>query len=381
MKFIIDNKIPFIDGVLEPFGEVKYLQGAKITHEKIKDTNALIVRTRTNCNSELLDNTPVQFIATATIGFDHIDTEYCETRNITWQNAPGCNSYSVQQYIASALLTIAENEKIDLTKKTIGIVGVGNVGSKVAKFAKILGMKVLLNDPPRAAESAKFARNSVSIEQIKNEADFITFHVPLNRSGEYPTYHMVDSDFLQELSDSERKLWILNSSRGEVVDNQALKKALQSGPLAGALLDVWENEPNIDRELMQLAKFATPHIAGYSADGKANGTAASIQGVSRFFNLGIDNWEPVNVPRPDNYRVTIECSGKTFQEVLKEAIDATYKIGNDDLTLRKSPETFEKQRGDYPLRREPPAFEITLTNCSANFAEKLEALRFCVSLQ
>jgi len=382
MKFVIDNNIPFIEGVLEPFGRVLYLPGAEISAEDVRDADALIVRTRTKCNEKLLAGSSVKFIATATIGFDHIDTEYCESRNITWKSAPGCNSFSVQQYIASTLLNIAEDEKFDLKDKTIGIVGVGNVGTKVAKIAEVLGMKVLLNDPPReendlpTENSAKITEKFVTLEEIKKSADIITFHVPLNRNGRYPTYHMVDKNFIDDIASAGKKVWIINSSRGEIVDSIALRNALNNNHIAGAVLDVWENEPLIDLQLLKLAKFATPHIAGYSADGKANGTAMSIQALSSFFGLTLNQWCPERVPKPKNCEIRIDCRSKTLQSVIKEAFDQTYRISEDDHLFRESPETFEKQRGEYPLRREPPAFKLSLINDSANFAESLKILRF-----
>ena len=417
MKIIIDNKIPFIQGALEPFAEVVYLPGAEISAADVKDADAMIVRTRTKCNAALLDGSKVKFIATATIGFDHIDAGYCEKNNIIWTSAPGCNSFSVQQYIASTLLNIANDEVFSLKDKTLGIVGVGNVGSKVAKFAETMGMKVLLNDPPLQAglkgelagsldfsmteapgpseidsAGASVLLNSdsqvssikhqvsnqfVSLEQIKNESDFITFHVPLNREGEYSTFHMVDETFLCDVRNST---WIFNSSRGEVVDNAAIKQALQDKKIAGAVLDVWENEPQINLELMKLAKFATPHIAGYSADGKANGTSMSVQVLSKFFGLEIDDWQAESVPVPEGNTLTIDCENKTLEDVMSTAILATYDIKGDDGRLRNSPETFEKQRGDYPLRREPLAFKIELVNDSANFAESLNEMRFHLML-
>ena len=418
IKIVIDDKIPFIRGVLEPFADVLYLPGAGISVDDVKDADALIVRTRTKCGKELLDGSSVKFIATATIGFDHIDTDYCESRNITWVSAPGCNSYSVQQYIASVLLNIGKNEGFSLKDKTIGIVGVGNVGSKVAKFADILGMRVLLNDPPLEAgiagvptsslakkgvnqeprskhreieEASLLAINPtcgnkksisdlgisngkfVSLEEIQKEADFITFHTPLNREGEYSTYHLVNDDFFDKVSED---VWIINSSRGEVVDNLSLKKALKNGKIAGAILDVWENEPNIDLELLELLTYATPHIAGYSADGKANGTMMSVEACSRFFGLGIDGWAPKNVPIPDNNSLSLDCDGEKFENLLRVAMLATYDIKCDDANLRNAPDEFEKQRGGYSLRREPLVYHIELQNNSAEFADKFLKLRF-----
>jgi erythronate-4-phosphate dehydrogenase len=382
MKFVIDNKIPFIKNVLEPFGDVLYLPGSEISKKCVKDADALIVRTRTKCNAELLSGSNVKFIATATIGFDHIDTEFCKSRNIVWQNAPGCNSYSVQQYVASALLNIAESENFELKDRTIGIVGVGNVGTKIAKFAETLGMNILLNDPPRAENdlipehSTELTNKFVSINKIQKEADIITLHVPLNRYGRYPTHHLINQDFINMPVKSGRKIWIINSSRGGVVDSQALKEALKRKHIAGAVLDVWEKEPAIDKELLKLVKFATPHIAGYSADGKANGTSRSVQAVSCFFGLPLNGWTPENIPPPKTCEIRIDCKNKTLQNVIKEAFNLTYKIYGDDFRLRESPETFEKQRENYPVRREPPAFKLNLINDSANFAEKLKILRF-----
>jgi erythronate-4-phosphate dehydrogenase len=377
MKIVIDDKIPFIRGAFENIANVAYLPGAKITPADVADADALIVRTRTKCGAPLLDGSSVKFIATATIGFDHIDADYCESRGITWTSAPGCNSFSVQQYIASALLNIAKAENFKLSEKTIGIVGVGNVGSKVAKFAKLAGMRVLLNDPPRESrgdipKNGKF----VSFDEIKTEADIITFHVPMVKSGELKTHHMVNDTFLNDVKNGA---WLLNSSRGPVVDNQALKLALQTAKIAGAVLDVWENEPNIDLELLELARFATPHIAGYSADGKANGTMMSVRALSRFFNLGLDDWSPSGVPMPEIRGIHIDCGEKTLDEIMRPAILATYDIAEDDVRLRANPAEFERLRGDYPLRRESPAYKVFLKEDSADIAEKLKALRFSVN--
>jgi len=394
LKIVIDDKIPFIRGAFELFADVFYLTGAEISATDVKNADALIVRTRTKCSKELLDGSSVKFIATATIGFDHIDTDYCESCNITWVSAPGCNSYSVQQYIASALLNIGKNEGFSLEDKTIGVVGVGNVGAKVAKFADVLGMRVLLNDPPLEAGIAGVPTSSlvssesnkksisdlgisngkfVSLNEIKKEADFITFHTPLNKKEKYPTYHLANDEFFDKVNDN---VWIINSSRGEVIDNLALKKALKNGKIAGAILDVWEGEPNIDLELMNLLTFATPHIAGYSADGKANGTMMSVQACSRFFGLGIDDWTPENVPMPDNNSLSLGCDGVKFEDILRVAMLATYDIKRDDANLRNAPNEFEKQRGDYPLRREPLVYHIDLQNNFAKFAEKFQKLRF-----
>ncbi len=372
IKIVADNKIPFLKGVLEPYAEVVYLPGAKIAKADLLDADGLIVRTRTKCRRDLLEGTSIKFVATATIGFDHIDGAYCDSKGITWTNAAGCNSSSVAQYIASTVLNLAVEKKFRLSDMTIGIVGVGNVGSKVAKFAKTAGMKVLLNDPPRARKEGE--EGFVSLERIKAEADIITFHVPLTMDGPDKTYHMANKIFF---SSTAKRAWFINSSRGEVTDTAELKNILKTGRIAGAILDVWENEPNIDLEMLTLAKFATPHIAGYSTDGKANGTAMSVQALSKFFGIReLEAWYPKDVPKPEISTIRIDCKGKTKEQVLLEAVKFTYDVREDDQRLRAAPETFEKLRETYPLRREFPVYKIELANNTADFAGILGKLGF-----
>ena len=376
MKVIIDDKIPYIKGALEPFAEVIYLPGSKTTPEVVKDADAIITRTRTHCNEKLLSGSSVKFIATATIGYDHIDTGYCERNNIRWTNAPGCNSSSVEQYIASALMVLSDKKGINLSEKTIGIVGVGNVGSKVARIAEILGMKVLLNDPPRARSEGH--AGFVELDHILETADIITLHVPLNMEGIDKTYHLADESFFAKMRNNPI---LINSCRGEVVDTPALKEAIKSGRVSGAVIDCWEKEPNIDLELLGLVDLATPHIAGYSKDGKANGTSMSVQALSRFFGLGIDNWVCQNIELPDVTEIVIDGENKSEQEILSEAVLATYDIRRDDQQLRNSVETFEKQRGDYPVRREFPVFTVNAKNISEKTKEKLRKIGFKVNVK
>ncbi|AHW60925.1 4-phosphoerythronate dehydrogenase PdxB [Draconibacterium orientale] len=371
MKIIIDNKIPYIKGALEPFAEVIYLPGSETTPEIVKDADAIITRTRTICNDKLLRDSKVKYIATATIGFDHIDTDYCKQAGIKWTNAPGCNAESVNQYIASALCSWAMRKRTDLTGLTIGIVGVGNVGKRVAKTCKILGMNVLLNDPPR--ERTEGSREFVSLETIQNEADIITFHVPLNMSGEDATFHMVDEDFLQNL---RKNPLIINSCRGEVCDSEAIYNAIEASDIKGFIADCWENEPDINLDLLNLCEYGTPHIAGYSKDGKANGTKMSVQAISRFFGLGINNWEPTNVELPATTSIEIDGNQRREYSILAEAILSTYDIENDDDDLRDSPLKFEQLRGDYPVRREFNTYTIEAKNIETKTLEKLIELGF-----
>ncbi len=377
LKIVADDKIPFLKGILEPFAEVKYLPGGKITREDLLDADALLTRTRTKCRAELLEGTAVKFIASATIGFDHIDTRWCDEHGIRWTNAPGCNSESVAQYITSLLLTLAHRRGEALTGKTIGVIGVGNVGSKVARNARTLGMRVLLNDPPRARREGRAAFSG--LETLRREADFITCHVPLNPAGEEDaTFHLADAQFFAGL---KKKPFFINSSRGEVCDNAALKQALRTGLLSGGALDVWENEPEIDLELLSLLDFATPHIAGYSADGKANGTAMSILALVKFFGLE-SKFDPASLrrpPPPPEPRVDLRpyaAAGESETELLYRAVTASYAIASDDRRLRAAPADFEKLRGDYPLRREFDSFQVTAPRSPA---EKLKDLHFMIA--
>ena len=371
MKIVIDKKIPFIEGVLEKYGDVVYLEGREITRDDVQNADALIIRTRTKCNRALLEGTTVRFIASATIGFDHIDTAFCEANHIFWTNAAGCNSSSVQQYIAAALFHLAEEFRFALAQKTIGIVGVGNVGSKVENLCRALGMRVLLNDPPR--ERREGSKNFVSLKTVIGESDIVTFHVPLNPDGVDKTLHLVDARLLSKFRKDQI---LINSSRGEIVEGSALKASLRNKMIADCVMDVWEHEPDIDRELLGLAEIATPHIAGYSADGKANGTAMSVQAFSRFFGLDIHAWYPGKVPLPAITTLEVECGNLSIQSVLAGLVKRTYDILADDARLRMSPETFEKQRGAYPLRREFPTYTLNLLNAPAGLKSLVQTMGF-----
>lgn len=373
IKIIADDKIPFLKGVLEPFADIQYLPPLQITKDTIKNADALLVRTRTKCDINLLENSPVKFIGTATIGFDHIDTVYCEAKGIKWINAPGCNSSSVKQYIAAALMTIAKVKKIKLEEMNIGIVGVGNVGSKVEKIAKIFGMNVLLNDPPR--ERIEKNGEFVSLDYLVDNSDIITFHVPLNMDGIDKTFHLADRSFFEKFDNSKI---LINTSRGEVVETNALKQAITNKLISACVLDVWENEPLIDNELLNLVDIATPHIAGYSVEGKANGIAACVNALNEFFGLGIEqNWFPTNLPSSTRSKeIRIDCLGKSNQDFFFELLTATYDILEDDKRLRNSISDFEKLRSEYPVRREFNYYNVHLNNTDESLNSAVNELGF-----
>ncbi|TVR73058.1 MAG: 4-phosphoerythronate dehydrogenase [Marinilabiliales bacterium] len=391
MKIVADNKIPFLKGVLEKYARVVYFPGREISRQHLADADALIVRTRTRCNERLLEGTPVKYIATATIGHDHIDGDYCRARGISWSNAPGCNSGSVMQYLASALAYISEKSGRGFGDFTIGVVGVGHVGRKVERLARTLGMNVLLNDPPRAREEG--GAGFEPLDRLIRASDIVTMHVPLNREGIDKTFHMADGPFFEKM---KRGGWFINTSRGEVMNTLALTGAMESGRLAGTVIDVWENEPWIDRDLLSLTDIATPHIAGYSLDGKANGTAQSVRAVSEFFGLGIVDWYP-EVPEPADPVVRIALgtgdamgagvligAGANGGGAVISDIDKltgrlflhTYDIVADSNRLKEAPDDFERFRDDYPPRREFGAYTVQVSGGDGGIGKTLRELGF-----
>ena len=353
MLIVADSKIPYLEGVFEPYADMRYLDPGEFTPETVRDADALIIRTRTNCGAALLEHSRVSVIATATIGTDHIDAHWCARRGIIVENAAGCNAASVAQYMTSALLRVSLRHGADLRGKTLGIVGCGHVGTNVAAAAAALGMNVLLNDPPRAEREGSIG--FVSLERIQQDADFITLHVPLwgAEYGEFRTEHLADDAFFRGL---KRKPFFFNASRGDVVDESALKDAIKEGLISGAVLDVWHNEPEIDRELLSLVDFATPHIAGYSADGKANGTSMAVRAVAKHFNIEpLLNFFPAEIPAPADPVVTLDPASP---HPLADAVFASYDVAEDDAALRAAPEDFEALRGSYRVRREFPAYTV-----------------------
>ena len=335
MKVIVENHIPYIKSRLEPFAEVLYLPAAEITAEAVRDVDALIVRTRTRCDAKLLSGSRCSFVGTATIGTDHIDLAFCRENGITAVNAPGCNAPAVAQYVHSVIARHMQARGItDCHRLTLGIVGVGHVGSIVERWARQLGFKVLLCDPPRARKEGAGA--FVPLETIAAEADIITFHTPLTRSGEDATYHMCDEAFIARLSHCSL---LMNSARGEIADNAALDAALESGKIGNVAIDCWETEPEISRTLLAKAFVATPHIAGYSAEGKQRATAMVLEAMSRHFG-----WD-IAIDHP-----TLPAEGASM--VTQKLIADSYDPLADTAMLRTDPTRFEALRNGYNLRHE-----------------------------
>ena len=337
-KIVIDDKIPYIKETISKLtNRAVYIPGNMIGNDDIRDADALIIRTRTHCDAQLLKGSNVKFVATATIGYDHIDTNFMEQAGIKWINCPGCNASSVAQYIDAVLTLIKTEKHIDIQKQTIGIVGCGHVGRKVVEVARRKGMNILVCDPPRS--DAEGEKGFVSMEQIAKEADIITFHVPLTKEGRYPTYHLVNEKLLDSLS---KRPIIINSSRGAVVDNEALLYAINYNKVKDAVIDTWENEPNINKELLKRVWIGTPHIAGYSADGKTNADNMVISALCEFFSLPKQPAIcPPEIPNADL------CPKNEDERTL-----FFYNPIPESNKLKLEPEKFEWFRNNYPLRRE-----------------------------
>ena len=332
MKIIVDSHIPNIQGLIEPRAQVLYLDPGDITREAVKDTDALIVRTRTRCDASLLDGSRVRFIGSATIGTDHIDLNYCASHGITVRNAPGCNAPAVAQWIFCAINAwMCQHGISSADGLTLGIVGVGHIGSIVARWATQLGFTVLLNDPPREKEDGSHDVIFSPLEVLQRQCDIITFHTPLTRDGQWPTWHLCDQAFLDGLSHCRL---IINAARGPIADNAALLQ--WHGDIA---LDCWENEPNISRPLLEKAIVATPHIAGYSLQGKQRGTAMMLEALNDYYD-----WD-ISIP-------TIASPATGAAQVTLDGIAASYDIMADTARLKADPTTFESQRNHYPHRQE-----------------------------
>jgi erythronate-4-phosphate dehydrogenase len=329
MKVIIDSAIPYIRGVVEPYAEVLYLKGTEIDSSAVRDADALVVRTRTRCCRELLEGSKVRFIATATIGRDHIDEEYCASAGIEVASAAGCNARGVLQWVAATLRHIVESEGKRPEEYTLGVVGVGNVGSLVVEYARHWGFRVLMCDPPRhEREGGEY----YPIETIAREADIITLHTPLDHT----THHLVESALIATMRPNAV---IINGSRGAVVDNRAVMESLHR-----YVFDVWEDEPNLNEDILRGAMLATPHIAGYSQQGKANATAMSVNALARHFDLPLTTWRPAEVTPTEPHLIEWDEMCAT--------IDRYCDIVSETETLKRSPKHFESFRNDYRYREE-----------------------------
>ncbi|MBN1344994.1 MAG: 4-phosphoerythronate dehydrogenase PdxB [Phycisphaerae bacterium] len=374
MHIVADENIPYVHEAFDRLGTVRTLAGRTMTDADVASADVLLVRSVTKVNADLLAGSNARFVGTATIGTDHVDTAHLASRGIAFSSAAGSNANSVAEYVMAQLLTLGERLELDLPRLTLGVVGVGNIGRLVVRDASAMGMRVLQNDPPRAR--AEGGDPFVGLDTISGECDVVTLHTPLNREGVDKTVHLFDAARISRLRPGAV---LMNSGRGPVVDNKALLNALNEGKTLAACLDVWENEPDIDVELLKQVQIGSPHIAGYSFDGKVAGTKMLFDAVCRTFDL-TETWDPSEcLPPPTVPELTIDAAGRRDQDVLREAVKSVYDIEADDARLRAVLDTpsaergkrFDQLRKDYPIRREFFNTLLTVVNGSGSLRKTL----------
>jgi erythronate-4-phosphate dehydrogenase len=380
MKIVADANIPFVRECFSSIGDVELLGGREITSDAVVEADVLLVRSITPVNARLLAESRVKFVATATIGFDHIDTDYLRRNGIGFASAPGSNANSAAEYVIAAMLEIAQKYRITLESSSIGIIGVGNVGGRLAGKCQALGMEIRLNDPPLQRRSGD--PNFLPLEELY-DCDFLTLHTPLTLEGRDKTYHLADENFFKSL---RRKSVFINASRGGVVDSNALIAAINADALLGVVLDVWENEPNIDTELLKMVDIGTPHIAGYSLDGKIAGMLMVYRAACEYFGIKAKHSIEDFLPEPKVRRLKLDINPENRQETLLTAVQAIYDIRKDDVRLRgirssrtgEAGEFFDNLRKEYAVRREFQNTKLTLEPPSESLARKLAGIGFKV---
>ena len=378
---IVNKHTPYAEQVFGSIGNVIGLASSEFTREAVMHAEALIVRSETRVSQKLLEGTSVRFVGTVTVGTDHVDLDYLRERNIGFAHAPGSNAQSVAEYILSALLTLAVRRNFSLREKTLGVVGVGHIGSKVVRIAESLGMRVMQYDPPLARKTK--GTQFVTMEELLT-ADILTLHVPLTTTGPDRTYHMFDEHMLRSMKPGAI---LINSSRGSVVETKAVKKVLKENLLSDVVLDVWENEPTIDTDLLSAVSIGTPHIAGYSLDGKLNAVQMIYRELCGFLHRTpeVDVFDMVNAdPLP---AIDADGEDQTLERSVKRIIDPVYDIGIDDTSFRtistlperERPEYFSSLRSSYRIRRECSQYTVTLPASMKSAAEILRTIRFTVN--
>lgn len=348
MNIFADENIPLVCEAFAQFGNITTFSGRHISADHLNDADILLVRSVTTVNEQLLKKSNIKFVGSATIGFDHIDLNYLQNQGIGFARAPASNAISAAEYVIAALFYLAQTQCFDLTQKTVGIIGCGNVGSRVLSRLQALGVKYLINDPPLKLQQ------SVDLKEIL-KCDIITVHVPLILDGEFPTFELINEAFLNELKDGTA---LINTSRGKVVDENAL---LKHADRLNLVLDVWRNEPNINQTLLEKTCLATPHIAGYSFDGKIRGTTMIYEACCEYFNVE-KTWQP-NLPKPPIEKIVFS-EQISKEKALHLAILACYDIRADDAKLRyiknqtELNRYFDQLRKNYPIRREFSTLQI-----------------------
>ncbi|SER09383.1 erythronate-4-phosphate dehydrogenase [Rosenbergiella nectarea] len=370
MKIVVDENMPYAQELFSRKGEVVRVPGRPLPVDELQDAQALMVRSVTPVTTQLVANTPLAFVGSATAGTDHVELADLEAAGVAFSAAPGCNAIAVVEYVLSALLLLAERDGYALCDKTIGIVGVGNVGSRLQARCEALGMKVLLCDPPRADRGEK--EDFLSLESVATQADILTFHTPLIKQGAYPTWHCVDRDLLEKLP---LGCVLINACRGAVVDNQALKQVLTERHDLSVVLDVWEPEPHLDQQLLAQVDIATAHIAGYTLEGKVRGTTQLYEAWTAFIGQPESIALSELLPQPDISAVDV--TGEFSQSLLKRLAHLVYDVRRDDALLRlhiADEGGFDRLRKQYQERREWSSLTVSCSDVST--AERLRQLGF-----
>ncbi|MGX9742681.1 4-phosphoerythronate dehydrogenase PdxB [Pseudocitrobacter corydidari] len=348
MKILVDENMPYARELFSRLGEVKAVPGRPIPVAELAGADALMVRSVTKVNETLLANQSIKFVGTATAGTDHVDQAWLAQAGIGFSAAPGCNAIAVVEYVFSSLLYLAERDGFTLTDRTVGIVGVGNVGGRLQKRLEALGVRTLLCDPPRAdnGDEGDFR----TLDELVQEADILTFHTPLFKDGPYKSLHLADDALIRRLKPGAI---LINACRGPVVDNAALLKCLEAGQDLSVVLDVWEPEPDLNLALLDKVDIGTSHIAGYTLEGKARGTTQVFEAYSKFIGQAQQVALDTLLPPPEFGRITLH--GKLDQPTLKRLVHLVYDVRRDDAPLRKVagiPGEFDKLRKNYLERRE-----------------------------
>ena len=389
MKIIADQQIPHVAQAFSAFAEVTLCNGREITAEKIHDADVLLLRSVTVVDANLLEDSRVKFVASATSGLDHIDLDYLQANDIGFAHARGSNARSVAEYVLSSLFVLADQNDFEFKDKTVGIIGCGEVGSRVAELLEILGVKTIMNDPPLKDAQGKVVHgqdergdgNYRDIQEIFS-ADIITLHVPLTSDGAYPTQNLLDMEFLSQLNDD---VILINTARGGVINEAALKNHLACHKDMKVVLDVWEDEPDIDIDLLTQSDIGTPHIAGYSTDGKIHATEMIFDSICEFFNLDYKWYLVFELPVANSLELPLG-SELIDQDAIQMAILASYDVRGDSASLRQLPGISVEQRGqyfdelrkNYPVRSEFPATVFRLPEDRKTLAGKLKQLGFNV---
>ncbi|MBA5979671.1 4-phosphoerythronate dehydrogenase PdxB [Pseudomonas sp. MD195_PC81_125] len=375
MLIVADENIPLLDAFFAGFGEIRRVPGRAIDRATVEQADVLLVRSVTNVNRALLEGSKVRFVGTCTIGTDHLDLDYFTEAGITWSSAPGCNARGVVDYVLGSLMTLAEIEGVDLPQRTYGVIGAGEVGGRLIKVLKGLGWNVKVCDPPRqAVEGGDY----VSLEQIIEQCDVISLHTPLTRIGAGATWHLFDEPRLQQLKPGT---WLINAARGPVVDNAALRDVLLAREDLQAVLDVWEAEPEVDVDLAELCVLATPHIAGYSLDGKQRGTAQIYQAYCEFIGQTPSIQLSDLLPAPWLSEVTLHADSDPAW-ALAMLCRGVYDPRRDDADFRRSlvgnvaeqRAAFDVLRKQYPVRREIEGLKVRIDGDSQQLRKIVAAL-------